>query len=75
MSNPAEIDSWYSDFSLNWCIRRNSPIVAMPLSSHAASACAGTWLWRYTIDRSGSIPVAKSIAARSIVRSRRSAGS
>jgi hypothetical protein len=45
------------------------------LSSQAASAWAVTWLWTKTVERSGSRPVAKSIAARSSVRSRRSSGS
>jgi hypothetical protein len=75
VKSPADTKSCWSDFSLNWVIRRSSPRLVTEPSSQAASAWAVTWLWTKTVERSGSMPVAKSIAARSSVRSRRSAGS
>ena len=38
-------------------------------------ACAVTWLWQKSVQRSGSSPTAKRIAARSSVRSCKSRGS
>ena len=45
------------------------------LSSQFASAWAVTWLWTKTVERSGSSPLANSIAPVLIVASRSSAGS
>jgi len=44
-------------------------------SSHAASACAFTWLWTNTVERSGSRPVAKSHAPTERVDSVSTSGS
>ena len=70
-----EMNSRSSDLSLNWVIRFSWPKLVTPPSSQAASACAGTWLCAKTVERSGSSPVANSIAARSSVFSRKSCGS
>ena len=74
VKSPAETKSWSSDFSLNWVMRRSSPKLVTALNSHAASACATTWLCAKTVERSGSRPVAKSIAAPASVYSRSSSG-
>ena len=63
------------DLSLNCVIRPSWPKLVTEPSSQAASACAGTWLCAKTVERSGSRPVANSIAARSSVFSRKSCGS
>jgi hypothetical protein len=60
---------------LNWVMRRSSPKLVAALRSHAASACAVTWLCAKTVERSGWRPVAKSIAAPASVYSRSCAGS
>ena len=75
MKRPAETKSCPSDFSLNWVIRRSSPKLVTEPSSQAASAWAVTWLWTNTVERSGSMPVAKSIAAPSSVASWSASGS
>ena len=69
------MNSRSSDLSLNWVIRFSWPKLVTPPSSQAASAWAGTWLCAKTVERSGSSPVANSIAARSSVFSRKSCGS
>src|SRR6266542_169040 len=71
----AETNSCCSAFSLNCVIRRNSPKLVTAANSQAASACAVTWLWTKTAERSGSSPVANSSAAMSSVPSRSAAGS
>ena len=75
MKSPAETNSCRSPFSLNCVMRPNWPTLATELNSQAASACAGTWLCANTVERSGSIPVANSIAARSSVERRSASGS
>ena len=71
----AETKSRRSDLSLNWVIRLSWPRLVTADSSQAASACAETWLWQKTVERSGSRPAAKSIAARSTVEVRSVSGS
>ena len=44
--------------SLNWVIRRSSPMVAVHSSSQVIRACSGTWLWTNRQQRSGSRPAA-----------------
>src|SRR5919198_1043012 len=74
VKRPAETNSCSAERSLNWVIRRSSPKLVTEPSSQAASGWALTWLWTKTVERSGSRPVANSIAARSRVESRSSAG-
>ena len=69
------MNSWRAAFSLNCVIRPSWPWLATADSSQAASAWAVTWLWQKTVERSASRPVANSIAARSRVELRSSAGS
>ena len=75
VKSPAETNSRRSAFSLNCVIRPSWPYEVTAESSQLASACAVTWLCANTVDRSGSSPVAMSIANRSSVRSWRSRGS
>jgi hypothetical protein len=63
-----------ADLSLNCTIRLASPNPVMHDSTQASSVCSGTWLCTNTIERSGSSPAAKSCAAATLVRRRRSAG-
>src|SRR5919197_1446960 len=60
--SPDVTNSCCSDFSLNWVIRRSSPKLVTALSSQHACGCVSTWLWMKTVERSGSRPVANSIA-------------
>jgi hypothetical protein len=75
VKSPAETNSCRSALSLNCVIRRSSPKLVTEPSSQAASGCAGAWLCTNTVEREGSSPVAKSIAARFSVCSRSSSGS
>ena len=57
---------------------RSTVFVQSQVTAHAEAAWllgAATWLWTNTVERSGSSPVAKSIAARSSVERRRFSGS
>ena len=57
------MNSLPSPFSLNWVIRPSCPNPVTADSSHAASACAVTWLWQKSVQRSGSRPTANRSAA------------
>ena len=69
MNSPARADSFPALFSLNWVMRRSSPIVAVHSSSQESSVCSWTWLWTNTVQISGSSPLASSHEAVSRVRS------
>ena len=61
--------------SLNWVIRRSSPMVAVHSSSQASRGCSGTWLWTNRVQTSGSRPAASRLTAASRVRARSRPGS
>ena len=53
---PAAALSALSDLSLNWVMRRSSPIEAVHSMSQASSLCSCTWLCTNSVDTVGSRP-------------------
>ena len=71
MNRPTPTDSVSPlDFSLNWTIRRSSPIRATQVRTQASSVCSATWDWTNRIERLGVDPAGQELRPVSPGRSR-----